>query len=123
MKARLPAVCLPEQLSSPILLGIHTLEQSADARIVVLDRTTIIRLTPIEARIFSSLLAKPRTLVVGRDLAVALQAKNQEVQTQNLVRHISSLRFKFRHSGLFIRRVIGCGWLLTDEHEEKDTLE
>ncbi|HEU5380739.1 MAG TPA: hypothetical protein VFV38_35395 [Ktedonobacteraceae bacterium] len=120
MKTRLPTVRLPAQLDCPIMLGSHTLEQSTDGRTVVVDRQTVIRLTPIESYIFAYFVARPRTLVVSRDLSGALQANNyQDVQTQNLVRHINALRFKLRHSGLFIKRVIDCGWLLTDEVEQK----
>ncbi len=124
---RLPIVRLPARLDNPVSLGAHTLEQSAALRIILIDRQIVIKLTPIEYRIFTHLLARPRTLVSGHDLAViALQTKadHQDLQMpQSVERHISSLRRKLQHSGLSIRRVVTSGWLLTDEQDGEDEEE
>lgn len=118
---RLPIVRLPARLDDPVYLGAHTLEQSAALRIVLIDRQVLVQLTPIEYRIFAHLLDQPRRLVAVRELtAIALQTKgnHQDLQMpQSVDRHISSLRRKLRHSGLEIHRVVGVGWLLTDEVE------
>ncbi|HEU5381676.1 MAG TPA: winged helix-turn-helix domain-containing protein [Ktedonobacteraceae bacterium] len=112
-----------DQFDQSITLGKHRLEQSAQLRLVLIDRQTVIRFTPIEFRLFSYFLERPRTLVSSPELArQVLQTKNhQDAQIQvDVGRHINALRFKLRHSGLFIKRVIGCGWLLTDEVEQND---
>lgn len=120
---RLPIVRLPARLDNPVNLGTHVLEQSAALRIVLIDRQIIVRLTPIEFRIFTYLVAHPRTLVSVHDLAmIALQTKSnhQDLQMpQSVERHISSLRRKLQQSGLSIRRVVTSGWLLTDEPEKE----
>ncbi len=121
---RLPFVRLPARLDSPITLGSHALEQSAALRIILIDRQILIKLTPIEYRIFTHLLAQPRTFVSNYNLTViALQTKggNRDRQMpQSVERHISSLRRKLKYSGLSVRRVVISGWLLTDEPEEEE---
>lgn len=123
-KTRLPIVRLPARLDNPVNLGAHVLEQSAALRIVLIDRQIVVRLTPIEYRIFTHLVARPRTLVSAHDLTViALQTKgnHQDLQMpQSVERHISSLRHKLQHTGLSIRRVVTSGWLLTDEQDEEE---
>lgn len=118
---RLPIVRLPARLDDPVHFGAHILEQSSTLRIVLIDRQTLVKMTPIEYRIFHHLLARPHTLVAAQDLImIALQTKgnHQDPQMpQSVERHISSLRRKLKQSGLEIRRVVGRGWLLTDEAE------
>ena len=109
-------------LDPPISFGKHSLAQSVQLRIVLIDQHTLIKLTPIEFRLFSSLLARPRTLVSSQELAFqALQTKGlyDKHMGVSVIRHIYALRSKLRHSGLSIRRVVSSGWLLTDEETEE----
>lgn len=116
---RLPRVRLSARLDDPVTFGIHTLEQSIDLRVVLIDRKILIRLTPIEHSIFSFLLARPRMLVFAQELgeqAFQVHGEHQDRQMlQSIERHINALRRKLRHSGLSIRRVVSSGWLLADE--------
>ncbi len=119
---RLPIVRLPARLDDPVFLGNHALEQSAALRIVLIDRQVLLKLTPIEYRIFTHLLAQPRTLVTDDDLIViALQTKGYQCDPQiprSIERHIRSLQLQLKHSGIEILRVVRTGWLLTDSKEK-----
>ncbi|HEU5374357.1 MAG TPA: helix-turn-helix domain-containing protein [Ktedonobacteraceae bacterium] len=111
-----------DQFDQSITLGKHHLEQSAQLRLVLIDRQTVIRFTPIEFRIFSYLLAFPRTLVSSQELAFqAFQTKDHydEQMHIGIIRHIYALRAKLRNSGLSIRRVVSSGWLLTDDETDE----
>ncbi|HEU5383142.1 MAG TPA: winged helix-turn-helix domain-containing protein [Ktedonobacteraceae bacterium] len=118
MTARLRIPHLPGQFDPPMVLGNHCIERSSEARVVVIDRKIVIRLTPMEYCLFSYLLEKPHMLVSVDEMATrVLQTTSDQSDPrlfQNMDRHISALRCKLRYSGLSVRRVIGCGWLLTE---------
>lgn len=121
MTARLRTMKAPTKLGPPINLGNHCIELSTTG-IVVIQRLEaskneklLIELTPIEAQLFKLLITKPHTLLTEQELLCSLQeCKKNHQLPQGIDRHINALRGKLADSGLYIHRVVGVGWLISN---------
>lgn len=133
---RLRPVRLPAQLGPAMIVGSHRL-QMAD-KVMLVDHTFVIHLTPAERDIFSVLLqrflAHPNTYVSVLDLWTFLQeTKTKEnagtclqagdpgfqCELKCIERQVNYLKRKLRYTGLEILRVGGIGWALTSKGTQR----
>jgi DNA-binding response OmpR family regulator len=99
-------------------IGNHSIQRVDQHRALLISYTTLVTFTPTEYSVICALL---QTTQVVSDISLIKQIYPGQVDrslSRTFEKHVENVKSKLRGSGIMIRRVYKCGYILLSEDED-----